>query len=319
VISVVIPLYNKAATIEATVRSVLAQTWSEFELLVIDDGSSDGGAALVQAIRDPRLRLVAQPNAGVSAARNRGAELARHELIAFLDADDLWDPWHLDDLARLATAHPLATLYATAYTVIAEHGAARPIRLRSWSHDSEFGLIEDYFRDIVEIEHPVHVSAAMVRRSRFFAAGGFPVGVKAGEDLIACARLACAGPLAYARRPSASYRLPPISAARSADAIRHPQRPDVVATELQRLQQCCPRMAPSIRRFRGEWHRIRAMLFLELGDRLACLGELARAIGAAGLRRRDIASVGLLLFPLAWRRQLLARWRLHFGRVRPAP
>ncbi len=314
-ISVVIPLYNKAATIERTVRSVLAQTRADFELLVLDDGSTDGSLKLVQAIPDPRIRCITQANAGVAAARNRGAELATHELVAFLDADDFWEPGHLENLARLHAAYPQAAMYATAYKIVGESGAMRSIRLRESGLARRFGTIDDYFRDIVEIEHPVHCSALMVHKDMLASVGGFPSGVKYGEDLIACSRLACAGVLAYSREPTARYHLPPVSAARSALAIKRPEMPDLVGAELRRLQSEQPRLGPSIARFRGEWHRIRAALFLQFGDRARCLRELGRAVLASGLRRRDVASVGLLALPLSLQHHLIAWWRLHFGRV----
>jgi glycosyltransferase involved in cell wall biosynthesis len=315
VISVVIPLYNKADTVERTVRSVLAQTLDDFELLVLDDGSTDGSLQVVQGIRDPRIRCVTQANAGVAAARNRGAELASHDLVAFLDADDLWEPDHLDNLARLHAAYPKAAMYATAYKVVGESGAMRPIRLRDSGISRRFGTLDDYFRDIVEIEHPIHCSALMVHKDILASVGGFPAGVKYGEDLIACSRLACAGVVAYSREATARYHLPPVSAARSALAIKRPELPDFVGAELRRLQDGQPRLGPSIARFRGEWHRIRATLFLQFGDRLPCLSELGRAVLASGLRRRDVASVGLLALPLPLQHHLLAWWRLRFGRV----
>ena len=102
-ISVVLPTYNRASTLPRAIASILGQGWREFELLVIDDGSSDGTAELVGAIDDPRVRYVRQPkNGGVSAARNRGVELARGEWIAFQDSDDEWLPDFLSSMRGAA-------------------------------------------------------------------------------------------------------------------------------------------------------------------------------------------------------------------------
>lgn len=88
--SVVIPLYNKAQSIKSTLQCVLNQTSGEFEVLIIDDGSTDESVARVNEFSDSRIRLIQKPNGGVSSARNRGIEEARYRYIALLDADDVW-------------------------------------------------------------------------------------------------------------------------------------------------------------------------------------------------------------------------------------
>jgi glycosyltransferase involved in cell wall biosynthesis len=99
--SVVVPVYNRADEIEAALRSVLAQTEQDFEVLVIDDGSSDDPASVVAGFGDPRIRCVRQENRGGSAARNHGIDLARGRFVAFLDSDDRFLPEHLATMRAL--------------------------------------------------------------------------------------------------------------------------------------------------------------------------------------------------------------------------
>lgn len=123
--SVVIPLYNKQAYIADTLRTVFAQTYADFEVVVVDDGSTDDSAATVLAHSDARLRLIRQPNAGVSAARNRGVAEARGSIIAFLDADDRWEPHHLETLADLVKLYPRCGAFATSYAIV-KNGTTTP-------------------------------------------------------------------------------------------------------------------------------------------------------------------------------------------------
>ena len=94
-VSVIIPLYNKEQWIRESIESILNQSFSDFEIVVIDDGSTDRGAEIVSSIKDERVRLFCQKNSGVSSARNRGIELSRGEYITFLDADDIYNKEHL--------------------------------------------------------------------------------------------------------------------------------------------------------------------------------------------------------------------------------
>lgn len=114
-VSVIIPLFNKAPYIERALASVFAQTFTDFELIVVDDGSTDAGPAIVESFSDPRIRLVRQANAGPGAARNRGLSEARGELVAFLDADDEWLPEFLSESVRLLDEHPEAATVTSGY------------------------------------------------------------------------------------------------------------------------------------------------------------------------------------------------------------
>jgi glycosyltransferase involved in cell wall biosynthesis len=123
-ITVVIPLYNGAQFITRSVKSVLGQTYPDFELIVVDDGSKDGGGELVREFKDSRLRLIRQVNAGVSAARNKGIKEGKGRYFAFLDADDEWDVGFLAAAIQLAVAFPRAGIYGTGYRMVYPKGPA---------------------------------------------------------------------------------------------------------------------------------------------------------------------------------------------------
>lgn len=113
--SIVIPVYNKAHTLRRTIEHALEQDFSGFEVILINDGSTDASLETLGEIEDPRLRIVQQSNAGPGAARNRGIAEAAYEWVAFLDADDVWHSAHLSELDRVRTRHPEAALIGTAF------------------------------------------------------------------------------------------------------------------------------------------------------------------------------------------------------------
>ena len=119
-ISIVIPLYNKEKFIARTLESVLAQTFKNFEVLIVNDGSTDSSVEVAKKYIDDRFRIINQKNSGVSAARNKGIKLARAKYIAFLDADDTWEPNFLSEIQRLIKKYPQAGLYGTGYRKINE-------------------------------------------------------------------------------------------------------------------------------------------------------------------------------------------------------
>jgi glycosyltransferase involved in cell wall biosynthesis len=114
-ISVIIPLFNKAPFVARALQSVAAQTFTDFELIVVDDGSTDDGAKIVERFGDSRIRLIRQENAGPGAARNRGLAEARGELIAFLDADDEWLPQFLAESAQSLDTEASAAAVSSGY------------------------------------------------------------------------------------------------------------------------------------------------------------------------------------------------------------
>jgi len=202
-ISVVIPLYNKVRHVGRALDSVLAQTRQEFEVIVVNDGSTDGSADVVARYSDPRIRLVHQENAGVSAARNRGIAEARADLIAFLDADDEWLPEHLETIIRLRRNCPKCGAYATAFRIVTPRGEKTPPFTGVPAPPYE-GIIPNYFRTVYG-DHAVWTSAMAVPRETFNSCGLFPFGEQRREDLDMWCRIALQYPIAFSTRMSAVY------------------------------------------------------------------------------------------------------------------
>jgi glycosyltransferase involved in cell wall biosynthesis len=193
--SVVIPLYNKSLTISRTLESVLAQSWTDFEILVVNDGSTDKGAEIARSYTDPRIQVIDQSNAGESAARNRGIEEAQADRIAFLDADDEYLPGFLQTIRELMERYPEAGAYTTAFQVRKSFGSFVPkfdgIPGGPWR-----GLIPNYFKTALNFS-PINSSTAVIWKNVFKKVGFFPVGVTHGGDLDMWMRIALNFPMAY--------------------------------------------------------------------------------------------------------------------------
>lgn len=175
-VSVIIPTYNRAPTLKRAIQSVLAQTYADFELLVVDDGSTDQTEDLVRRIGDPRIRFIAQPrNMGVAAARNRGLAESRGALIAFLDSDDLWAPRKLARQVALFERSPLRVgLVYTGVETMDEAGV-RSVDTPRLRGDAFTALLHG---------NAIHGggSNVMIRREAAEAAGGFDESLPAIED-----------------------------------------------------------------------------------------------------------------------------------------
>ncbi|CAA0086991.1 putative glycosyltransferase EpsJ [Zhongshania aliphaticivorans] len=206
--SVVVPLYNKAAHISDTIDSILLQTVSDFEIIVVDDGSSDNGPAIVRdyALREKRVRLISQANGGVSKARNTGIAEANGEYIAFLDGDDLWAPHLLSEFDALLSAFPHCGAYSTAYAHRYLHGDDQVIEPKfSFSQRRKVHFEYDFFGVASRGELPIMPSCACVPAKVLEEVGGFPEGEPMGEDQDLWVRIAYRYSMAFSRRVSAFY------------------------------------------------------------------------------------------------------------------
>lgn len=198
-VSVVIPLYNKADVVQATLACVLAQTFRASEVIVVDDGSSDKGGSLVQAVADPRVRLISQANQGESAARNRGILEARGEWIALIDADDLWASNHMEGLAS-AIKDP-GVIGAFSNILFESTGRpAVPLTVPSQR-------VDDYFSfALTSGGYAMTSSSVLLERRQLIDCGLFAVGKPVGADVDMWCRIALRGSLRYVANASARYR-----------------------------------------------------------------------------------------------------------------
>lgn len=194
------PLFDKRDYVSGAVTSVLGQSYPNLELIIVDDGSTDGSHEQVSAnFNDRRLILVQQKNSGVASAQNHGIRLSKNEWVAFLDADDEWHQFHLEELCRIIKRFPESALIATNYLL------GTSLRAGSASQTSSIIRI-DYFREAARRAGIVFSSAAAARRKALIAVGGFPP-VAAGEDLACWTALALQFPVAYSDRVTALYRV----------------------------------------------------------------------------------------------------------------
>jgi glycosyltransferase involved in cell wall biosynthesis len=204
--SIIIPLYNKAPYIERAVKSVLSQDYPHFEIIIVNDGSSDGGEKIVTKIVDERLKLVSQKNAGVSAARNTGAEEAQYEYLAFLDGDDTYEPNFLSEIVKLIGNFPNAGIYGTSNSFIYPNGKKVAEDFRYLFNGKEQGLLEDYFGLFAQIQKsPFSNSNLCIPKKIYQEFGGYKVGVKLTEDSDLWCRIALKYDVAFSVNALANY------------------------------------------------------------------------------------------------------------------
>lgn len=198
---VVVPLYNKEQFVRTTLDAVLAQSFKDWRLFVVDDGSSDRSADLVQTYDDPRITLIQQRNQGVGPARNAGIHAGTAEWIAFLDADDVWNADHLEELNLLRNSFPEATLVGCAFCrftgdIVPKIHSEQPAERRLCS----------YFAECAHGRELLVSSSAAVRRSAIDQVGNFE-DLPGNEDVELWARLALHGPVAVSSRKTVNYRI----------------------------------------------------------------------------------------------------------------
>lgn len=212
-VSIIMPCYNAAAHLARSVGSVQAQTFDDWELVAIDDGSGDDTAARLAAMAadDPRIRVFTQPNGGVSRARNRGLSEARGRCIAFLDADDDWHPDFLARMTGALQAEPDAVLaYCGWQNIGLSGGRAQPFV------PPDYETPDKREKLFAGCRWPIH--ATLTRREAVTAAGGFDTALKNAEDYAMWLRIAGRAPITRVAEVLAFYHFHSGTQASSAHA-----------------------------------------------------------------------------------------------------
>jgi len=299
-VSVVIPAYNAAAHIAETLDSVFGQDFSDYEVIVINDGSPDT-PALLDVLHPYRHRLVylAQANGGVSSARNLGIRHARGEYVAFLDSDDLWMPGYLREQMRRVAADPsIDLIYSNGVKIGESPLAGRTLMEGSPSH----GPVT--FENLVDEKCTVLLSCTVVKRGVLLDAGGFDEAFRRSEDFHLWLRLAFQGRhLAYHDQPLVRHRI-------RRGSLSHDRLTMIEAMidVLRDIGERLPLTDGQRARVRHQIARRQAQLALEQGKRLFIMGQYKAA--AQALARSCQSD------PSRWRRARLRA--IHLGvRIMP--
>ena len=173
-ISIVIPLYNKESCIGKTLGSVLAQSYRSFEVVIVDDGSTDESMRIVSSIPDDRIRVIANENGGPSSARNRGIEESKGDYVAFIDADDIWSPDYLKEMVDLIESFPDAVIWGFNYSTI-QNGQVNDTDAKKYR-----GFVSDKWDSFPFF---FFTSSTCCRRSTLIELGGFDERMVYGEDI----------------------------------------------------------------------------------------------------------------------------------------
>jgi glycosyltransferase involved in cell wall biosynthesis len=239
IFTVVIPLFNKEQYIQTTITSVLQQSYSDFELLVVDDGSTDGSAEIVHNISDPRLKYIKKEHSGAAATRNFGIRRAEGRYIAFLDADDWWAPTFLEEMAGAIAKYPNQKLFATGRTHVFEKKTI-PYKNKFLPAVEETALLNHY--QVISKQLPaINMSNAVVLKQHIENTGYLKEGMQNHEDHEFWLRLSIGNEIVFINKPLSYYRKNIISQSsgifRIADFITYLNTCEEVFLKLSKKEQ----------------------------------------------------------------------------------
>lgn len=205
--SVIIPLYNKEQYVAKAIKSVLSQIFTDYELIIVDDGSRDDSFAVAQKLIEGQANchLYKQENSGVSVARNKGVSLSRGEYLCFLDADDWWEPTFLEEMSKLIEEFPDAGIYGANYTIVNETNHKTRVAKIGVEDGFKKGYV-NYCQVYAKTMYmPLTSISVSIPRCVFEEMRGFPQGIKLGEDFLLWIQIALKYKVAFLNQPLAYY------------------------------------------------------------------------------------------------------------------
>lgn len=222
--SVIIPLYNKAPYVAKAIDSVLSQTFADYELVIVDDGSQDDSFSIAAKAVEGHgnCQVIRQENAGVSMARNNGVASSRGDYLCFLDADDWWAPSFLDEVSGLIDEYPEAGIYGTGYIIVNEtkhKTRVAPVGVESGFEKGYINYCQVYAKTLAM---PLTSISVAIPRDVFDEMGGFPAGIKLGEDFLLWVKIALGKKVAFLNKPLAYYNQDADSQWRAVSRLHEP-------------------------------------------------------------------------------------------------
>jgi glycosyltransferase involved in cell wall biosynthesis len=199
--SIIIPVYNKEKFVAKTIESILSQTFTDYEIIIVNDGSTDQSEAKISVFKDNRIKYYSKKNEGVALARNFGIEKATADYICFLDADDYWHPTFLETMQRYSSELPEQKVFAAAIEIETKNKTI-PARY-SIPSTSDFEIVN--FFDASQKECALWTSSVCIHKSVFEKVGDFDTKIKHGEDTELWIRIGLQFPIVFIRKILARY------------------------------------------------------------------------------------------------------------------
>ncbi len=201
-VSIIIPVYNGEKYIADTIQSVIDQTYKNWELIIVDDGSTDNTAVVVKQFNDSRISYIKKNNTGVSDTRNLGATISKGEILCFLDADDIWLPENLEKKVEKLITEPKGVLVYSSMFLWDERNDYKTCKTTK-------KIVEDDWGKFRRLMVPTIPSSAIIKRDYFFEAGMFDTNISTSADFDLTIRLRELGEFIYLEEPLVLYRCHP--------------------------------------------------------------------------------------------------------------